>query len=111
MKSATTDFIRLLLADPDPAVVQHTTRQIQDLIVEAVNDAEDFEDEDEEDEVDEFGLDGDGLDPDWDIDFRDLYGDDEEDDEDDDEDEEEDEVSREKSDARNLKLPLFDEKL
>lgn len=107
---ATTDFIRLLLADPDPAVVQHTTRQIQDLIVEAVNDAEDFEDEDEEDEVDEFGLDGDGLDPDWDIDFRDLYGDDEEDDEDDDEDEDEDEVSREKSDARNLKLPLFDEK-
>ena len=110
---ATTDFIRLLLADPDPAVVQHTTRQIQDLIVEAVNDAEDFEDEDEEDEVDEFGLDEDGLDPDWDIDFRDLYGDDEEDGEDDDEDEdkEEDEVSREKSDARNLKLPLFDEKL
>ena len=46
---ATTDFIRLLLADPDPAVVQHTTRQIQDLIVEAVNNAEDFEDEDEED--------------------------------------------------------------
>lgn len=54
--------------------------------------------------------DEDGLDPDWDIDFRDLYGDDEEDGEDDDEDEEEDEVSREKSDARNLKLPLFDEK-
>ena len=91
--------------------MQHTTRQIQDLIVEAVNDAEDSEDEDEEDEVGEFGLDEDGLDPDWDIDFRDLYGDDEEDDEDDDEDEEEDEVSREKSDARNLKLPLFDEKL
>lgn len=108
---ATTDFIRLLLADPDPAVVHHTTRQIQDLIVEAVNDAEDFEDEDEEDEVDEFGLDEDGLDPDWDIDFRDLYGVDEGDDEDDDKDEEEDEVSREKSDARNLKLPLFDEKL
>ena len=89
--------------------MQHTTRQIQDRIVEAVNDAEDFEDEDEEDEVDEFGHDEDGLDPDWDIDFRDLCGDDEEVDEDDDEDE--DEVSREKSDARNLKLPLFDGKL
>ena len=48
---ATTDFIRSVLADSDPTVVLHATRKIEDLIAQAIEDAEDFgDDDDEEDE-------------------------------------------------------------
>ena len=101
---ATTDFIRSLLADSDPTVVLHTTRKIEDLIAKAIEDAEDFGDDDDEEDEDDFELESNGLD----LDYRHLYGDSEEDDDNDEEKDEED-INKE-VDARNLRLPLFDDK-
>lgn len=105
---ATTDFIRSLLADSDPTVVLHATRKIEALIAQAIEDAEDFGDDDDEEDEDDFELERNGFDPDWDLDYRHLYGDSEEDDDNDEEEDEED-INKE-VDARNLRLPLFDDK-
>ena len=105
---ATTDFIRSLFADSDPTVVLHTTRKIEDLIAKVIEDAEDFEDDGDEEDEDDFELESNGFDPDWDLDYRHLYGESEEDDDDDEEEDEED-INKE-VDARNLRLPLFDDK-
>lgn len=106
---ATSDFIRKLLADSDPEVVLHATRKIEDLIAKAIEDAEDFEDDGDEEDEDDFELESDGFDPDWDLDFRHLYGDSREDDDDDDEEEDEEDINKE-VDPRNLRLPLFGDK-
>lgn len=106
---ATTDFIRSLLADSDPMVVLHTTRKIEDLIAKAIEDAEEFENDCDEGDEDDFELESDGFDPDWDLDFRHLYRDSREDDDDDDEEEDEEDINKE-VDARNLRLPLYDDK-
>ena len=106
---ATTDFIRSLLADSDPMVVLHTTRKIEDLIAKAIEDAEEFENDGDEGDEDDFELESDGFDPDWDLDFRHLYRDSREDDDDDDEEEDEEDINKE-VDARNLRLPLYDDK-
>ena len=100
--------MRSLLADSDPTVVLHTTRKIEALIAQAIEDAENFGDDDDEEDEDDFELESNGFDPDWDLDYRHLYGDSEEDDDNDDEEDEED-INKE-VDARNLRLPLFDDK-